>query len=132
MNFVVTEEVRSSVETFLHALYSWLYLGYDGSGARSRLLTKDTHTHTHTHTHTLTHSHTHTHTHTLTHRHTHRHTHTYTHTHIHTHSHTHTHTHTHTQFPHYCSCEPFCGVKFSFQVLKTSPHSVYLGSFSPV
>ena len=82
MNFVVTDEVRPSVETFRHALYSWLYLGYDGSGAWSRLLT----------------------------------------------------THTHTRFHSTVLVRPFCGVKFSFQVLwlKTSPHSVHLGSFSPV
>ena len=40
MNFVVIDEVRTSAETFLHALYSWVYLCHNGSGAWSRHLTK--------------------------------------------------------------------------------------------
>ena len=82
MNFVVTDEVRPSAETFLHALYSWVYLGHDGSGAWSRLLTKKKKK----------------------------------------------------SFHSTALVRSFCGVKFSFQVLwlKTSAHSVHLGSFSPV
>ena len=81
---MVIDEVRTSAETFLHALYSWVYLCHNGSGAWSRHLTKKKKKPPSFHNTVLV--------------------------------------------------RPFCGVKFSFPViwLKTSPHSVQLGSFSPV
>lgn len=82
---LVIDEVRTSAETFLHALYSWLYPCHSGSGACSGRLTKKKKRKP-------------------------------------------------PSFHNAVLVRPFCGVKFSFPViwLKTSPHSVQLGSFSPV